>query len=529
MRRLIFPVLLSFLISACLVPSAIWGVVPTPTPRFWTPTPDPSFGSEFFPAPASPLDPLLVLPTPFQPLPPSTLPAPSSSQSVLPASLPSIVYYTQSGDSLEAIARRFEVQKSEIGALSPIPEDGLIDEGTLLFIPDRLGQIAKTSPLKLLPDSEVIFSPSAADFDVVAYVKQSDGYLSHYSQWLASSGDTSGAEIIRRITLDNSVNPRLILALLEYESGWVLGNPPNLFRQKYPFGVQIRVDGNGELYQQLQWAIGHLFKGYYGWRSGTLTEITFPNGEQLRLDPELNAGTVALLYFFSRLRNRAQWEQVLDPNSPNGFLAYYREMFGDPWARARTVEPLFPPGMTNVALILPFDPGVPWSYTSGPHGAWDRNGPLAALDFAPQAGQRGCDPSPHWATAAASGLVVRTGDGVLILDLDGDGKEHTGWALLYLHLAEEDRAQVGQWVQRGDRLGHPSCEGGSSTGRHIHLARKYNGEWILADGPLPFVLSGWRARAGSAPYQGTLERAGQVITADPYGQAWSVIIRNENE
>ncbi len=523
MDRFLLLLILGFLITACLVQPAPWGIIPTPTPPPPTPTADdPVVGASHL---ASPLNPLPALPTPFQPIP-----DPIVSPPVSPKPIPPLVYYVQSGDSLEAVAKRFEVQKSEIVSLSTtLPEEGLIDEGILLFIPDRLSQADKTPKFKLLPDSEIVFSPSAADFDVASYVKQSGGYLSRYTQWLATGGYTEGAEIVRHIALENSINPRLLLALLEYESGWVLGNPPNLFRQKHPFGIQMRVDGENELYQQLQWAIAHLFKGYYGWRSGTLTELVFPNGERLRIDPELNAGTVALFYFFSRSRNRVEWERVIDPTLPNGFLAYYREMFGDPWARARTVEPLFPPGLAQPWFILPFEPKIVWSYTSGPHGAWDRNGPLAALDFAPQSSKRGCDLSPHWATAVAPGVIVRAENGVVILDLDGDGNEHTGWVVLYLHVAETDRVQVGQWLQTGDRIGHPSCEGGSSTGRHIHIARKYNGEWILADGPLPFVLSGWRARAGAVPYQGTLERNGQVIIADVYGQSWSLIVREPDE
>ena len=37
----------------------------------------------------------------------------------------------------------------------------------------------------------------------------------------------------------------------------------------------------------------------------------------------------------------------------------------------------------------------------------------------------------------------------------------------------------------------PSCEGGNATGTHLHIARKYNGEWVQAYGPIPFDLSGW--------------------------------------
>jgi hypothetical protein len=49
------------------------------------------------------------------------------------------------------------------------------------------------------------------------------------------------------------------------------------------------------------------------------------------------------------------------------------------------------------------------------------------------------------------------------------------------------------------------------------VVRKYNGEWIPADGPLPFELSGWRAHAGSKEYQGTLTKENEIVTASPYG------------
>jgi murein DD-endopeptidase MepM/ murein hydrolase activator NlpD len=85
--------------------------------------------------------------------------------------------------------------------------------------------------------------------------------------------------------------------------------------------------------------------------------------------------------------------------------------------------------------------------------------------------------------------------------------------LIYLHVSDRGRVQVGDFVEQGDLLGHPSCEGGIATGTHVHLARKYNGEWILADGPLPFTLSGWVARAGVAPYQGALVNGDQTVLA----------------
>jgi murein DD-endopeptidase MepM/ murein hydrolase activator NlpD len=123
----------------------------------------------------------------------------------------------------------------------------------------------------------------------------------------------------------------------------------------------------------------------------------------------------------------------------------------------------------------------------------------------------------------ADGLVVRDGEGFLYLDLDGDGDERTGWVVFYLHIAEEGRVRVGTQVQAGDPLGYPSCEGGTSTGTHIHIARKYNGEWMTADGVIPFNLSGWRPIRGETPYEGWLVKDDVMILANTNPDNLSII------
>jgi hypothetical protein len=100
---------------------------------------------------------------------------------------------------------------------------------------------------------------------------------------------------------------------------------------------------------------------------------------------------------------------------------------------------------------------------------------------------------------------------------------------MYLHIANKGRIPEGSWVDAGDPIGHPSCEGGFSTGTHIHLARKYNGEWIVADGPLPFVLSGWQVHAGLKPYEGTLTRDDQVVRASTLSPFYSHITRRVDD
>jgi hypothetical protein len=68
-----------------------------------------------------------------------------------------------------------------------------------------------------------------------------------------------------------------------------------------------------------------------------------------------------------------------------------------------------------------------------------------------------------------------------------------------------------------------------ATGTHVHFARKYNGEWIAADGPMPFVLSGWMAHAGTEAYKGTLTRGDLVIAANTFGSYDTRIMRTADD
>ncbi|MFZ3069754.1 MAG: peptidoglycan DD-metalloendopeptidase family protein, partial [Anaerolineaceae bacterium] len=151
----------------------------------------------------------------------------------------------------------------------------------------------------------------------------------------------------------------------------------------------------------------------------------------------------------------------------------------------------------------------------------------AALDFAPPSDATGCLPNSHWVVASTAGLVVRSENGLVVVDVDGDGKEQTGWNIIYLHIGTTQRVPVGTWVEVGDRIGHPSCEGGISTGTHLHIARKYNGEWVPAEGPLSFVLSGWKAKAGSVVYSGWLINGDQIIRSNKSGATASHLKRAE--
>jgi LysM repeat protein len=449
--------------------------------------------------------------------PPTALPSPT-----LPPH-----YIAQSGDSLPVVSARFGLEPDQITSLDPIPDHGYLNPGQVLLLPIQPQIGSSLQPI--MPDSEVIYSPSATDFETANYLNMAGGFLSTHREYLRSSGWTSAADIIQRVALENSISPRILISLLEYESHSVFAQPPENVQLDHLLGnLDFRRKG---LYLQLSWAASQLSAGYYGWRSGALMEIQGPDDIIVPLAPELNAGSVALVYYFAQRSRAEKLVTLLDREG--GFPGLHASMFGDPWERAASVEPLLPAGLNQPTMQLPFETGKLWSYSSGPHPAWEKEGALAALDFAPATDQSGCVPSNAWVVAVADGLVVRSATGVVVQDLvsetgePSDGREQTGWAVLYLHIESRDRVAPGTHLHKGEPIGHPSCEGGPANGTHVHIARKFNGEWILAGGPLPFTLEGWVAIAGGKPYEGTLVKDDLTLNAHPHGSFDTQLMRPE--
>ena len=414
-------------------------------------------------------------------------------------------YTAQTGDTLTALAVRFNTSVAEILAANT-------------FIPDSATTLPPGMPMKIpiyylpfwgssyriLPDSLLVNGPSQVGFDTVKFVASQAGWLRGYTEY-AAGANRSAAGVVDLVALKFSLSPRLLLALLEYQSQALSQPEAPLQGRTYHLGYQSR-ERRG-LYRQLLWGANLLNNGYYAWRSAELTSLEHEDGRLERLDPWQNAATVSLRNFFNALLDKTSYEQATDPA---GFIQTYAALFGDPWAAD---QPHIPGSLEQPILALPFEAGNTWSFTGGPHTAWGNGLPLSALDFAPPLIKGGCQPSDEKVTAVADGVVVRSEVGEVVLDLDGDGDERTGWNIFYLHVGSQERAARGAILKTGQPVGYPSCEGGSSTGTHVHIARKYNGEWIPAEGLLAFNLEGWVAHNGALPYLGTLTRFSRTVTA----------------
>ena len=470
---------------------------------------------------------LLSACAPSASLPPRTAtPTQPSADSAPPASTPlpvrpsykpgELVDYTaQDGDTLPALAARFNTSIEEIFAANPIiPRDATtMPPGLPMKIPIYYRALWG-SPYRILPDHAFVNGPTLIGFNTTAFVNAHDGWLKTYRTY-AGDAWRSGPELVDYIATNFSISPRLLLAVLEYQGGALSQPKPPV--DKYLLG-QRRIYYES-VYLQLVWAANTLNNGYYGWRSGNLLEFELTDGTLTRPDPWQNAASAALQYYFAQISSGG----VFQANTgPEGLIRTYTDLFGDPWS---VPFELIPGSLKQPGLLLPFPAGRIWSYTGGPHTGWGTGAPLVAVDFAPPSEFSGCfkvDPE-QFSVAMADGLVVRSGEDGLALDLDKDGDERTGWVIYYLHLAREGRAPTGLELRAGDPIGYPSCEGGRVTGTHVHIARKYNGEWILADSALPFDMEGWVTYNGSSAYQGTLKRGIATVTACECGDSRTAI------
>lgn len=473
-------------------------------------------------------------------IPPLALSSVPSARDVEPTANPTLptvdtepipaIHQVTSGETLSIIAGRYGVSLQSILDVNNLENPDIISVGQAINLPELPTNF--TPGTKLIADGKLVRGPDSMSFDVAQFVSEQPGYIriatdqvtTRLADGAAFDENLSAAEIVERVSREYSVDPRILLAILEYRAGWLSNPQPLENLLTHPVISEENspgIDRSG-LYRQLSWLADQLNRAYYGWKYRDLRLLELIDGTRFLYNGTLNPGSISLQYVLSRFRTTPQWEFDI---SRNGLYRIYYAYFGDPLTA--TVEPVVADNLTQPEFSLPFGAGETWFFTGGPHGGWGSGSAWAALDFAPPderpPGSAFCYTSTAWVRAVAAGIISYSNDGVVIIDVDGDGDERTGWSIMYLHIAQEDRITAGTRVNTGDAIGHASCAGGFSTATHLHIARRYNGEWLPTDCDgcalqftVPdFVMSGWETVGiENQEYQGYLVRGDVQLQAE---------------
>ena len=237
-------------------------------------------------------------------------------------------YVVQSGDTLPALAARFNQTTDAILKANPALAvfQSTLPPGRAINIPASYAPLLG-SAFHMLPDSAVVYAADPGE--TAAQLQNFDGWLAHRHEpaYSARAGSWDEArpswDLINEVALQYSVDPRVLLALLEYRSGLLRNADAPADAARNP--LRLPPDTRTGIANQLEWAAAQLNEGYYAWRAGTQVELRLLDGTVQRIDPWQNAGTVALLQLFSQLEQPAEFEQSI---GPQGFAATYQQLFG---------------------------------------------------------------------------------------------------------------------------------------------------------------------------------------------------------
>lgn len=313
----------------------------------------------------------------------------------------------------------------------------------------------------VISDGQFVYSPDEAAWDIEAALTALGSPLA------AFAGD------VEIYALMSSVDPRILLTILELESGLVTA-PESPTRET--------------VLASLEDVSRRLFEAFYS-----------PSADALALSAKLDTSAASRALSI-----------VLGSRAETEFTPTIHALFPDfdLLDEANSVEAqALPP--TDL-LQFPFPLGEAWQF-NGTHGWSGYSDPPSSLDFSRQ--WPPCDMPSY------DELVVAAGPGTLRkprsyadcwLEIDHAG----GWTTSYYHLTDVQR-ESGPITANAPlgRVGCETCVGGFATAAHVHFSLKYNGAYVSLDG---VSLSGWAVHPGPGYYSTQTVLTRQDLSYHPY-------------
>jgi LasA protease len=344
----------------------------------------------------------------------------------------------------------------------------------------NLAQLALPSIQLPVSNRSFLYGPEVESFDL-------ENYLARNAPKLRAK-----AELIDHWSGYYSINPKVVLTLAEMQSA-VLTKPDQRNLQA-PFGTLSRARGfDGQLRDVLH----RLSVFFYGFEANQAAAVSST------VTSNINGATAALVGVLkpsSTEMSAAEQGALL-----SAFVQQFRVLFPDDASRLLAMETDVAPAIVALAppanmMQMPWRRGYAWR-SNGAHSHTGSGWPLSSIDVAYD--------WPSWGSPTYSVTAAHDGTARVMSRCQIRVTNPNGWATNYYHL---DQIQVndGQWVTADTKLGVYAssrgaalCQGGSSTGPHLHFSLLNNGRYVsLQDAN----FSVYRVNVGSYNYDNDCRR-----------------------
>ena len=339
---------------------------------------------------------------------------------------------------------------------------------SLSAVAAETGHKAEATVSPLIYSYDEMFS-----FEIEAYLASQAPHLLPY------------AEVISHWAGYSSISPRVLLAVMEMQSGIV--TKPSKTALKRPFaGLSVQQG----FAAQLQDVADQLARRLYSAAPEQAGEFGL-NTSARQLD---------FLFVPAPLSESATTATQADNAA---FTRSYRQLFQQDFPqKVQSAVPQPLAGPANGFLQFPFPIGQSWHVGGAHTNTGSGSYPMSSLDLS-QGGGWGSNQSGVWVAASASGSFKRHSSCFAEVVHSG------GWSTTYYHLMNV-QYNTGANVSKNTRIANPAntkaqalCNGGASTGPHQHWSLKQNGSWIHLNG---VYLSGWQITATGSSYDTNCNR-----------------------
>jgi len=335
---------------------------------------------------------------------------------------------------------------------------------------------ATGSPALLLDDARLFYEPGWGTREVQRFLETRPGTLATRSIWVGDE-EVSVAHVIAGKGLLYGINPKVLLALLEWESGLVDDPAPAPVSLDWAMGY--RNERYLGLEAQIDWAVRELFRAtrdYPGAR-----DLILSDGRTVALPAGCNMGSYAVLRAVALTGDEVTLARV-QSSGPDSFVQVYLDLFGEdarlPWKEQPRLAGrpfLTQPYEGTYEVTALFDHHYPFLSEDG-HLVTHLGDEAPTL---PYDGHDGWDYALDVGVpvlAAAEGTVAWAGnsnDGCSTI-AQGVILDHGNhYQTIYWHLSRVD-VSAGQTVTRGQVLGLAGASG-CADGPHLHFGVHFLG------------------------------------------------------